>query len=149
MTEDELVDASGARTQTGRTNQLAQRWADLFTEKFDDLCAHNAAFGDLRNVMDLSIVATVISGHELEKVAGCDFGLLKGESGQLSTPTWETPKTVAPECSFVKGRVGWTVSASGGVDLNPWKVVSQQAQADSAVQVVRTKAAGQGDKWWW
>jgi len=149
MTEDELVDASGARTQTGRTNQLAQRWADLFTEKFDDLCAHNAAFGDLRNVMDLSIVATVISGHELEKVAGCDFGLLKGESGQLSTPSWETPKTVAPECSFVKGRVGWTVSASGGVDLNPWKVVSQQAQPDSTVQVVRTKAAGQGDKWWW
>ncbi len=153
MSEDELVDNQGTRSGTGRANKFAQRWADLFTEKFDELCAHNAAFGDLRNVMDLNIVATVISGHELEKVAGCDFGLLKGEADQLPTPSWKTPKTITPECSFVKGRVGWTVSASGGVELNPWQVVSQQAKSDSAVKVVYAKAvkptAAQGDAWWW
>ncbi len=154
LSEDELVDAQGARSGTGRANKFAQRWADLFTEKFDELCAHNAAFGDLRNLMDLNIVATVISGHELEKVAGCDFGLLKGEADQLPTPSWKTPKTISPECSFVKGRSGWTVSASGGVELNPWQVVSQQAKSDSAVKVVYAKAAkpdgvAQGNKWWW
>lgn len=151
MTEDELVDQSGVRQRTGKSNQLAQRWADLFTEKFDDLCAHNAAFGDLRNVMDLNIVATVISAHELEKVAGCDFGLLRGESGQLETPAWSTPKTISPECSFVKGRSGWTVSASGGVEINPWKVVSQQVRGDDGVNAVRTRAGvvRQSDAWWW
>ncbi len=149
LTEDELVDNQGARSATGRANKLAQRWANQFTEKFDQLCVHNAAFGDLRNVMDLSIVATVISGHELEKIAGCDFGLLKGEAGQLPTPSWKTPQTIAPECSFVKGRGGWTVSASGGVELNPWKVVSQQAKVDPGVKVVHTQAAARGDKWWW
>lgn len=149
MTEDELVDVRGARSGTGRANKFAQRWADLFTAKFDQLCAYNAAFGDLRNVMDLSIVATVISGHELEKVAGCDFGLLRGEAGQLPTPSWKTPKTIAPEVSFVKGRAGWAVSASGGVELNPWQVVSQQAKADASVKLVHAQAAARGDKWWW
>ncbi len=154
MSEDELVDVQGARSGTGRANKFAQRWADLFTEKFDELCAHNAAFGDLRNVMDLNIVATVISGHDLERIAGCDFGLLKGEADQLPTPSWKTPKTIAPECSFVKGRSGWTVSASGGVELNPWQVVSQQSKTDTAVKVVYAQAAHPdaahpGDKWWW
>ncbi len=149
LTEDELVDLGGARTGSGKANKIAQRWAEMFTEKFDDLCGHNAAFGDLRNVMDLNIVATVISGHKLAEIAGCDFGLLTGEAGALPTPTHMTPKTIAPECSFVKGRVGWTVSASGGVELNPWKVVSEQARVDDSVKVVHAKAAGEGPAWWW
>ncbi len=149
MTEDELVDVRGDRAGTGRANKSAQRWADLFTKKFDELCGYNAAFGDLRNVMDMSIVATVISGHELEKVAGCDFGLLKGETGDLATPSHQTPKTIAPECSFVKSNTGWVVSASGGVELNPWQVVSQQAKSDDAVKNVYAQAAGGGETWWW
>ncbi len=150
MTEDEMVDSTGARSGTGRTNKLAQRWADLFTEKFDELCGHNAAFGDLRNVMDLNIVATVISGHELGEVAGCDFGLLRGEGDSLPPPKWRTPKTISPECSFVRGQRGWTVSASGGVEINPWQVVSQQSKADASVKSVYHKAvADQSARWWW
>lgn len=149
MTEDELVDVRGARAGTGRANKSAQRWADMFTKKFDELCGYNAAFGDLRNVMDMNIVATVISGHELEKVAGCDFGLLKGETGDLVTPSYQTPKTIAPECSFVKGNAGWVVSASGGVELNPWQVVSQQAKSDDTVKTVYARAASSGETWWW
>lgn len=149
MTEDELVDANGLRKRTGTANQHAQKWADMFTEKFDELCSYNAAFGDLRNVMDLNIVATVIRGHELERVAGCDFGLLMGDNGSLETPAWKTPKTISPECSFVKGRMGWTVSASGGVEVNPWKVVSLQAKADDSVGSVRNESAPATDSWWW
>lgn len=154
MTEDELVDVHGARSGTGRANKLAQRWADMFTEKFDELCTYNAAFGDLRNVMDLSVVATVISGHQLEQVANCDLALLKGEHGQLPTPTWQTPKTITPECSFIKGQAGWVVSASGGVEINPWQVVSQRAKSDRSVMAVYARgankqAADSPGQWWW
>lgn len=147
MTEEEIVETTGARRATGQTNAVAQKWADKFTEKFDELCAVNAAFGDLRNVMDLNVVATIIEGHQLESVAGCSFALLKGD--ELKTPEWSTPQTIDPECSFVRGRSGWTVSASGGVEINPWKVVATQANVDASVQVVHTKSAPSGDNWWW
>lgn len=147
MTEEEIVETTGARRGTGQTNAVAQKWADKFTEKFDELCAVNAAFGDLRNVMDLNVVATIIEGHQLENVAGCDFSLLKGS--ELKTPEWSTPQTIDPECSFVRGRSGWTVSASGGVEINPWKVVATQASVDSNVQVVHAKSAPSGENWWW
>ena len=149
LTEDEIVAATGARQQTGKSNQAAQRWADLFTEKFDELCAYNAAFGDLRNVMDLNIAATVIAAHDLEAVAGCDFGLLKGEGDQLKTPSRRAPKSITPECSFVRGRAGWIVSASGGVEINPWNIVGTRSQADDSVQLVRQKALAGQDRWWW
>lgn len=150
MTENEFVDASGNRTGNGETNKQAQQWANNFTSKFDELCKYNAAFGDLRNLMDLNIVATVIHSHELEHVAGCDFGLLRGENGQLETPQWQTPRTLEPECSFVKGTKGWTVSASGGVELNPWKIVSQDAKSDETVKATYVKAqSDRRSSWWW
>ncbi|MEZ6138794.1 MAG: DUF1598 domain-containing protein [Pirellulaceae bacterium] len=149
MTEDEVVAATGSRRGLGKANKQAQRWADLFTDKYNELCATNTAFGDLRNVMDMNIVATVIAGHELENVANCNLSLLRGENGSLPTPKWQTPSTISPECSFVRGNRGWTVSASGGVEINPWKVVSQQSKADASVKAVYQKAAGESKNWWW
>lgn len=151
MTEDEIVQASGERTGSGTANKQAQAWSDKFTAKFDELCGHNAAFGDLRNVMDLNIVATVIRAHELERVAGCDFGLLRGEAGSLETPEWQSPKTISPECSFMRGNAGWVVTASGGVEINPWKEVSQKAKVDAGIKTVHRQAdANTSDSsWWW
>ncbi len=149
QTEEEFVTASGARRQTGETDKRAQRWADLFTEKFDELCATNAAFGDLRNVMDLNIVATVIQAHGLESTAGCDFGLLTDAQGKLQTPSWKTPKTITPECSFVRGRAGWTISASGGVEINPWRIVSEQSKVDGSLASRLVKAKPESSSWWW
>ncbi len=149
LTEQQYIDAQGVRRSTGVVNKTAERWAQLFTEKFDALCGHNAAFGDLRNIMDLNIVATVIRGHELDQVARCDLGLLYGEQGGLQTPAWTSPKTVAPECSFIRGRAGWTVSASGGVAINPWRIVVEKAQVDENLKVVHVNAADAPRSWWW
>ncbi|MCR9292541.1 MAG: DUF1598 domain-containing protein [bacterium] len=149
MTEDEIIAASGQRRQTGQTNKAAQKWADMFTQKFDELSALNAAFGDLRNVMDLNVVATLIKAHDLEGLAGCQLDLLCGNSGELETPARKIPSQITPECSFVRGRAGWVVSASGGVEINPWKLVAEKARLDGSVQLVRSKAAPPSDAWWW
>ncbi len=148
MTAEQFVDSQGGRTESNRTNKAAQRWADLFTAKFDELCTTNVAFGDVRNVMDLNVIATVIAANQLDKVAGIDLSLLNGKSKAVNTPSRPVAKTIDPHCSFVSGRAGWTVSASGGVEINPWRIVSEQTKADNSVVLVRQKA-GQGDHWWW
>lgn len=150
MTESEFVDASGQRTASGKVNAKAQQWADLFTEKFDELCMHDAAFGDLRNVMDLNVVATLIQAHQLEDAAGCDLGLMCGKTTKIALPKWHSPKTLDPQCSFVRGAAGWTVSASGGVEINPWKIVATQAKLDESVATARGKAvSSRSQHWWW
>jgi len=148
MTAEQFVDSQGGRTSSDRQNKQAQRWAEQFTSKFDELCTQNSAFGDLRNAMDLNVIATVISAHQLDKVAGLDLTLLSDSSKSLHTPTWKVAKRIPAHCSFISGRAGWTVSASGGVEINPWRVVSEQTQTSETVSLVRQKA-GQSDRWWW
>lgn len=148
MTAEQFVDAQGGRKASDRQNKLAQRWADQFTAKFDELCTQNVAFGDLRNVMDLNVIATVIAANQLDAAAGLDLSLLNGKSKALSTPSRPVAKSIPAHCSFVSGRAGWTVSASGGVEINPWRVVSEQTKSDGSVSLVRQKV-GQDDNWWW
>jgi Protein of unknown function (DUF1598) len=149
LSEDQFVTQNGQRVGTGNANKVAQKWADLFTEKFDQLCTTNAVFGDLRNVIDLSVVATIINSQRLSEVTGCKLELLAGQSSTLTTPKWHVPQTLSPKCSFVRGRAGWTVSASGGVEINPYKIVSDAAKADDDVKVIYTKAVSKSDNWWW
>jgi Protein of unknown function (DUF1598) len=148
MTAEQFVDAQGGRKTADRQNKLAQRWADQFTSKFDELSTQNVAFGDLRNVMDLNVIATVIAAHQLDVAAGLDLSLLNGKSKALETPSRPVAKTIPAHCSFVSGRAGWTVSASGGVEINPWRVVSEKTKSDESVSMVRQKAP-QHDNWWW
>ncbi|HZN32627.1 MAG TPA: DUF1598 domain-containing protein, partial [Pirellulaceae bacterium] len=59
MTEDDYV-AGGKATGTGKANPLAQKWSDLMTEHYDKLAVKEPVFGDLRNLMDLCVVAALI-----------------------------------------------------------------------------------------
>ncbi len=150
MTEDQYIDEQGNRVGTGQANKSAKKWADMFTEKYEELCTAQPVFGELRNVIDLNVVATLIQAQELEAEAGCDLSLMRGDAEKLPMPEYNTPKTIAPQCSFVKGSAGWIVSASGGVDVNAWKIVATQAKVDESVAEPRESAvSSRGDSWWW
>jgi hypothetical protein len=148
MTEEEFIDKAGNRAAANRVNKLAQKWADAFTAKFDELCTHNTSFGELRNVIDMNVVATVIAAHHLDEAAGCDLSVLRGTAGDLENGGRTPPKTIPPHCSFLKSMNGWVVSASGGVEINAWQIVAQQSQASSKLATQRT-AAPANDAWWW
>ncbi len=150
MTEEELVAQDGTRSASKRVNAAAQKWADLFTDKFDELCAHNSSFGELRNVIDLNVVATIVAAHGLEQASGCDLSLLRGTTGDVQVHGHATPKTIPAHCSLIKGINGWVVSASGGVEINPWQVVAQSSKVNAALVSKRAPMAkAKANAWWW
>jgi Protein of unknown function (DUF1598) len=150
LTEQEMVNADGSVTETGKVDKLAQKWADLMTEKFSELSREMPVFGDLRNTIDMSIVATLIVQERLAEKAGIDLAVLAGREGEIELVSYPTPKTIEPQCSFVRAGRGWTVTASGGVNINPFEVVANQSTATS---VTDTRAAvldrGETTRWWW
>jgi hypothetical protein len=75
--------------------------------------------------------------------------LLVDAKGQLATPEFHAPQSLEPQCSFVRGQAGWVVSASGGVEINPWRIVSEAARQDDAVKAVHSKAISPNTHWWW
>lgn len=148
LTEDEIVTEQG-EVASDRKNPLAERWADLLTEKYEELSGHDAVFGELRNLMDMCVIAAVISKNGLLQKAGLSLPLLTGADSELELEVWNAPKTVDPQVSFLKTRGGWVVSASGGVEIGSWEVASRH-EVTPAVGKVREKAlAANTEQWWW
>ena len=148
MTQDSLFSADGTVTATGRSSAPAQRWADNMTGQYDSLSAKDSVFGELRNLMDMCVMAAVIEKNRLADKAGLSIPLLTDQASELKLETWNAPKRVPPEVSFLRARNSWIVTASGGVQVESWQIASQTETSD-AVSVIREKATRAGQKFWW
>ena len=145
MTEMDFVDSDGTRTASGKRSDLAQKWADAMTKNYEKLSKKSPVFGQLRNIMDLAIIAAVIDKHDLAEKAGCDLSVLTESSIDLGT--WNAPKTVSTQCSVTKRGREYLVTASGGVQIESWQV-AEKAEVKPALSTVYTKASMSSDSWW-
>jgi hypothetical protein len=150
MTEDEFVQADGSVLGTGREDPIAKQWADNMTERFEPLAEKDIVFAQLRNLMDLCIVAALIESEDLRALAGgTRFPTLTGGLENNGAQAWNAPKTVPTQCSFVKIGRNYVITASGGVQIDSWSVASRN-QVDPAISQVLDKATQPADStWWW
>lgn len=149
LTEDEQVNSDGEVRGTGKTSAAAANWAKTFTDKYDELSVKEPIFGELRNIMDMCVVAAIIEKEDLVGAAGASFPLLMGPSSEMAPEVWSAPKTVAPQVSFVRTRNGYVVSASGGVQVASWEVVAHSQVSPEVAETRRAKTAGEKRSWWW
>ncbi len=150
LTEQDIVQEDGTVKGAGDSDKLAQQWAEKMTDSFTELAKEISVFSDLQNLMDLTVVATLISEEGLADAADLDLSVLQRQQGAVQLTSYIVPKSVDPQCSFVRGRTGWTVTASGGVEIDAHSVVRNQT-ADEKVAEVRTNALASVDesRWWW
>ncbi|MGB7344091.1 MAG: DUF1598 domain-containing protein [Pirellulaceae bacterium] len=151
LTEQDVIENDGTAKRSGRTDKIAETWAQKMTENFGLLSQKMSVFGDLRNAMDLSVVATLIVQEQLAQQAGLDLSVLNVPNDDVELVSYSMPKAVSPECSFVRGRSGWIVTASGGVDIDPFTIVQNQKTDDSSMTQMRSTALAANDaaQWWW
>jgi hypothetical protein len=150
LAESDLVLADGRTERDQKSDKVAAKWAEMMTERFDDLASAQSVFGQLRNCFDLSVVATLIVQEQLAERASCNLSFLMGQSGQIDLAEFPTPRSVDPQCSFIRGASGWMVTASGGVDVNAFEVVeSQQLDPSLAQTHTQAKPAADNGNWWW
>jgi hypothetical protein len=148
LVEDGRLVDNGTRVATGKANPLAEKWAETMTDKFDALAQKEPAFRELRNLMDMSVVAALISKENLLERAGLELPLFV-DATQLPTPEYNAPKTVPTQCSFVRLTSSWLVTASGGVQVDPWSVVEQSETLAELASIRSSALAGTGNQFWW
>jgi hypothetical protein len=148
MAEDEIIDAQGNATGKGTASGAAQRWADLMTAHYDELSTKDAAFGELRNVMDMCVVAALIAKEQLLIKANCQLPTLWGAQSKLGVQSMNTPKEVESLCSSVK-RGDSVVVMSGGVQIGSWQVADKMETRPAVVQArAKAKNTGASSIWW-
>ncbi len=150
MAEEDYISASGQAHGTGKANPTARKWADLMTAKFNDLSDHLAIFRELRNCMDLAVVASLIERENMADKADLRLTLLM-DANQLPVTVYNAPKQVDSKASFVKRSHDYLISASGGVQFQPWAII-QNSKDDAKPSAARSEAitaAKRSTSWWW
>jgi hypothetical protein len=150
MTEDEMLAADGTRQALGSASPSAARWAKTFTDKYDELSAKEPIFGELRNCIDLAVIAALIVKENLAAKAGCDLSLLLDPSRAPLRSQLQIPRQVPTRASVVENRKdnNFVISASGGVLVNSWGAADEKETADLS-PLRATAADGRADRWWW
>jgi hypothetical protein len=147
-TEEDFLATSGDRHQVGKVNAVAQRWADNMTAKYDELATADPIFGQLRNCIDLSVVAALIVKEDLTGKAGCRLPALMDASG-VDIASFPAPREVDTQASLLKKGRNWLISASGGVKVNS-RLIVDRVEKTSSLDVIRIRAlAREHEEWWW
>jgi hypothetical protein len=146
MTENDFIDAQGTSQATGKAGAVAAKWANNMTAHFEELAAHDSAFGSLRNIMDLAVVAALIEKEDLLSRAGLELPLIQGE---VAATVCAAPKQVATQASFVKKKRNYLISASGGVQVYPWEIAAKKQVGEDLTETRKLALPATADQWWW
>ncbi len=146
-TEEDFVTQAGARERTGKANPVAKKWADNMTRRYDELAVKEPIFGQLRNCIDLAVVAALISKEGLLAKADCQLPLLYAPA-ELPSEEFPAPRQVSTQVSLLQKGANWLISASGGVKLNAWSLL-EECKSTTELAPRQAEAKPAGETWWW
>jgi hypothetical protein len=149
LTQETHFDSDGKSKTSGKQNVFAVAWAELMTEKFEELAVAEPAFRELRNVMDLSVISAIIRKENLAAKVGLETPAILGLTDVMVTPSWTIPKSVSTQCSFVRVANSWLVSASGGIQLDSWGIAGNTETVPELAKVASNATTKTADRWWW
>lgn len=154
ISENEHITAQGGRVQTKRINRASQVFTKSFTQKYLELARRSPVYGQLRNIVDMTIVAAFLQHYDLYQTLNWEAKLFTDEN-RIKLETYNIPKQVESAVNVVwKGNTLMT-PIGGGVTIDANQAfVSGNVLTDDEGKVGQTHeelqmpADGQL-RWWW
>lgn len=152
--EDEVVTKAGERRQVVSPSGASRKFTRSFTEKYNQLAERAPVYGQLRNCIDLLVVAAFLQHHDLFGQAELELGAL-GDEARYPVETYNAPKHVAAAVNSMWKRNRLMTPIGGGVEIRAGLAVdSANALADSDGAVAEAREANDvsalpADRWWW
>jgi hypothetical protein len=95
------------------------------------------------------VVAALIDRYDLFGRAGCSWPHLTRGDSRLGTCELTAPRSVATQCSFVQRTSDWVITASGGVDIDGWRIVERRQFSDAVARLRQDATPPASAAWWW
>lgn len=155
LTENEMLTAKGHRVAKGRAEAFNREFAESFTEHYSRVAERYPVYGELRNVFDLALIATLMHEHGLEATSGLDLSRLRDPS-IATVQAVAVPKEVYSVANLrVINKRHVIALVSGGVSVDARQTAMrkiQLAEEDKARLLTRQQqvaADAAADHWWW
>ncbi len=153
--EDKLIGPDGQLAAAGaRTNPASELFTTAFTAKYEKISARRPVYAQMRNLIDMAVVAAFLREHKVyDRIDWSAKTLLDEKS--LATETLGQPRQVP--CVV---NVAWKGSrlyspAGGGVSIRPMLALdAAEALGDEEDYALTQQRSALGeaapaDRWWW
>ncbi len=151
---DEMVSADGVRVAKVGRNKASREFTESFTKNYDKMAEQVPVYGQLRNMVDMSITAAFIQRMDYYGQAGWNMDFL-GNEENYQVETYTAPRKVETAVNAIwKGRTLMT-PIGGGVEIHPTHAIHADAitrETDGRIDGVRRQIdTNRLDKiqWWW
>ncbi len=153
VSEEELVGESGQRTATRHGNAASTAFAADFTKVYPKLADVSPVYAELRNMVDLAVMAAYIQQHDFYSKANWKADVLDDEN-TIATEVYNAPKQVATVVNVIHRGPASLAMPNGGVEINPLMALRPEkllADKESKVASAHDKAKIELPKgrWWW
>lgn len=152
--EHELVTGGGERVGSKTTDRAAQAFAESFTKMYPELADRSPVYAQMRNVIDLSVVAAFIQHQNYYSQAEWQMEVF-GQERVFPIENYTEPKFVESAVNAVwKGNTLMT-PIGGGVNIQPRQALSENhLQKDNSGELSSMRAQVTVDglapgQWWW
>lgn len=150
--EDEVVTHSGDRQSTaGAQNRASRVFTRSFTERYEKVATVCPVYAELRNLIDLSIVAAYMRQEDIFGKAKWDMPVF-GDEQKYSIETGAAPKFAPSACAAYSKGGRLMTPIGGGIEIHPAVALNQEnlisGEDDSVEQTKQAVAVPEG-RWWW
>ncbi len=153
--EDELVARDGSRQSSGRKANGASRvFTGEFTKKFKQIADNSAVYGQLRNLVDMTIAAAYIQDRDLYQQANWDLGIFADED-RLPVVVLQAPQRVETAINAIMMGGRLVTPIGGGVLMQVRHALEQdniRADEGGKIKAERDQIKLEGladNQWWW
>jgi hypothetical protein len=151
---EELVKKDGSREARGGINKASQQFTQEFTAKYTKLAETTPVYAQLRNLIDMSIVAAFIQDSDFYGQSQWDLGVFADES-VMKVERFPAPQQVEPAVNtfFNNGRL--LTPIGGGVNIQPRQALqAENKKVDGTGKIKETQGTAQiqgltENQWWW
>ncbi|HWB10775.1 MAG TPA: DUF1598 domain-containing protein [Pirellulales bacterium] len=152
--EDEVVGAEGQRMGQGKAGRASQMFTNAFTQKYGELARRKPIYAQLRNLIDMAVVAAHIQREDYYDKAGWNMEVL-GNEELFPVQVYKAPVEVDTVVTSMWKGGRLVTPVGGGVRIEAERALESAnllADEDGRVEEARdavdlSKVAA--DQWWW
>ncbi|HEX4132017.1 MAG TPA: DUF1598 domain-containing protein [Pirellulales bacterium] len=157
LSEDEMVATDGTRHKANTSaggNRASQAFVSGFTTKYPELAARSHVYGQLRNLIDLTVAAVFIQKHDYYGRADWKMPVL-GDESKLPVEVYDQPVEVETAVTHRwKKSGGLMTPVGGGVTMHPEQAMAADNLLKDDGKTAKTREAINLDalaegQWWW
>ncbi len=151
---NELVTNDGNRVKSGAVDRASKTFVTSFTKKYGELADATPVYAQLRNVIDMSIVAAYLQKYDYYGKANWRMSFF-GDEKQFPVETQNAPMTVRTAVNAIWKRSTLMTPIGGGVRIEAKTALSSEnTLSDEGGALAKThkeievKPLEKG-QWWW